>query len=219
MRLLRIIRTMIRTATLQRLLGGTALAALAIGFVAVAMGRFSGRGSGPPPRPTVTIPVGGDSSVEILPGQYSSRRIQAPRPGLYLDGPGRCGGGREPELRCPGIRRRRILGMAEIASRRIDAIGRGIVMESAPHPGRSRAVSPRRPQPGPRRHAAHQYPQRKGHLPLASRPGRNFLVAPSVKVVALGPGAGRSRAGTPLPKGAHAAYYRRLLHFRLRGTA
>lgn len=78
MRLLRIIRTMIPTATLQRLLGGTALAALAIGFVAVAMGRFSGRGSGPPPRPTVTIAVGGDSSVEIQPGQHHHDEFRLP---------------------------------------------------------------------------------------------------------------------------------------------
>ncbi len=78
MHVLRIIHTMIHTATIQRLLGGTALAALAIGFVAVAMGRFSGRGGGPPPRPTVTIAVGGDSSVEIPPGQYHHEEFRLP---------------------------------------------------------------------------------------------------------------------------------------------
>jgi hypothetical protein len=69
---------MIQSASLQRLLGGTALAALAIGFVAVAMGRFSGRGSGPPARPSVTIGVGGDSSVEIPPGQYHHYEFRLP---------------------------------------------------------------------------------------------------------------------------------------------
>jgi hypothetical protein len=66
------------TATLQRVLGGTALVALAIGFVAVAMGRFSARGGGPPPRPSVTIAVGGDSSVEIQPGQYHDYEFRLP---------------------------------------------------------------------------------------------------------------------------------------------
>lgn len=74
----RIIRTMMHPATLQRLLGGTGLAALAIGFIAVAMGRFSGRGGGPPPRPTVTVAVGGDSSVEIQPGQYHHVEFRLP---------------------------------------------------------------------------------------------------------------------------------------------
>jgi len=69
---------MIHAPTLQRVLGGTVLAALAIGFVAVAMGRFSGRGGGPPPRPTVTIAVGGDSSVEIQPGQYHHDEFRLP---------------------------------------------------------------------------------------------------------------------------------------------
>jgi hypothetical protein len=74
----RIIRIMIATATLQRILGGTALAALAIGFIAVAMGRFSGRGGGPPPRPSVAIVVDGDSSVEIQPGQYHHYEFRLP---------------------------------------------------------------------------------------------------------------------------------------------
>ena len=74
----RIIRTMIPVATLQRLLGGTALAALAIGFIAVAMGRFSGRGGGPPSRPSVAVAVGGDSSVEVQPGQYHQYEFRLP---------------------------------------------------------------------------------------------------------------------------------------------
>jgi hypothetical protein len=69
---------MLPPATLQRLLGGMALAVLAIGFVAVAMGRFSGRGGGPPTRPSVTIALGGDSSFEIQPGQSHHYELRLP---------------------------------------------------------------------------------------------------------------------------------------------
>ena len=89
---------MIPTATLQRILGGTALSALAIGFVAVAMGRFSGRGSGPPRRPSVTVGVGGDSPVEIPPGQYHHYEFRLPARVCTLTGQVDAVGGAGPNF-------------------------------------------------------------------------------------------------------------------------
>ena len=65
-------------AGIGRLLAGVAVAALAVGFVVVAMGRFSGRGSGPPARPVDTVRVGHDSAVEVAANQYRALEFRLP---------------------------------------------------------------------------------------------------------------------------------------------
>ena len=66
------------TAMLRRVGGPAAVALLAVGFVALVMGRFSGRGGDPPRRPAITIDVGHDSTTVIPPGQSSQLEFRLP---------------------------------------------------------------------------------------------------------------------------------------------
>jgi hypothetical protein len=69
---------MVPAAIFQRVLGGTVLAVVTLAFIIIAMGRFSGRGGGPPPRSSVAVGVGDDSDIDIQPAQYHQFEFRLP---------------------------------------------------------------------------------------------------------------------------------------------
>jgi hypothetical protein len=88
-----------RAPSFERIRGGVLVAVAALLVIVLVMGRFTGRGGGPPARPPVTIPVGDDTAIAIQPAQFRQYEFRLPGRVCTLSGhiEGVSGGDREFE--------------------------------------------------------------------------------------------------------------------------